>query len=162
MIILAELVAIVVLIGLVSVRPKAEEPKKVEPVFIYIWEVAQEFDINPFVLASLVYQESRFIVEDNLTQITNPKWFYEGLEYCGSHDITNPYVNIKCCGYYLNKWQKEKGIDFAVMAWNIGYENAKKRKKLNRYAVEILSRAEEWESDWKGVIDERTNEKTSN
>ena len=127
-------------------------------VYIYIWEVSKEFDISPFLLASLVYQESRFIITDNLTQITNKKWFYEGLEYCESNDISNPYVNIRCCGYYLHKWAQEYDGEPALwlMMWNEGYENALRHynpQKPSRYAREILNRAYEWEQDFESEVD---------
>lgn len=126
-----------------------------------VWDVANEFNISPYLLSSLVYQESRFIVMDNLTQITNKSWFKEGLEYCGSDDITNPYVNIRCCGYYLHKWAEEFPGEPALwlMCWNCGYDTAVEIYNPNRpsvYAKEILNRADEWSAlnDGYGVFTE--------
>lgn len=118
----------------------------------YVEDVADEFDISEYFLASLIYEESRFIVKDNLTQITNKKWFKEGFDYCESDDITNPYVNIRCCGYYLNKWAKEYEGEPALWCrmWNEGYENAIRDKEyVSGYAKRILERSEEWESQQK-------------
>lgn len=141
----------VILTTSVSVSAYARPDEVIsDTVYLYIWEVSNEFDISPFLLASLVYQESRFIVTDNLTQITNKKWFREGLAYCGSDDISNPYINIRVCGYYINKWAQEYEGEPALwlMMWNEGYENALAHYdpfKPSKYAREILKRAEIWE-----------------
>lgn len=139
-------ILVILSVSLLCVTAKAQEQE--EAMYIYIWEVSKEFDISPFLLASLVYQESRFIVTDNLTQIQNPIWFAEGLEYCESDDISNPYVNLRCCAYYLNKWSEEKDAGFAIMAWHRGYENALKRKRWDSYTNEVMGRMQRWEKGW--------------
>lgn len=108
-------------------------------VILHIWEVSEEFDLDFYVLASLVYQESRFIVEDNLTQITNKKWFREGIEYTGNDDITNPYNNIRICGYYLNKWLQDHEIEECLAMWNTGHF-----AQTSKYSREIIRRADKW------------------
>lgn len=126
----------------------AQGPEQTEEIInVYIHEVAAEFDLSESLLASLIYEESRFIVLENLTQITNKKWFEEGIEHCESDDLTNPYVNIRICGYYLSKWAKEYDGEPAMwlMAWNQGYEKAKKNyKNPSSYAKRIIRRAEQW------------------
>lgn len=114
---------------------------------VYIWEVAREFDLSPYLLASLIYQESRFIVKDNLTQIMNGgKWHKEGLKHCGSDDLTNEYVNIRCCGYYLHKWAQEYPNEPHrwLRMWNEGNVND---FNSSYYSRSILKRAEKWEEE---------------
>lgn len=112
---------------------------------VYIWEVSREFELSPYMLASLIYQESRFIVEDNLTQIMNKgKWHKEGIEYTGNEDISNPYNNIRICGYYLNKWAQEyPGEPHRwLRMWNEGNVS---NLNTSYYSRSILKRAEKWE-----------------
>lgn len=118
----------------------------------YIRDVAKEFDLSPYLLEALVYEESRMIVMDNLTQITSKKWFREGLEYCGSDDITNPYVNIRCCGYYLHKWAEEYPGEphLWLRMWNEGYENALDNPDgTSGYSRRVIKYAEELEEGGK-------------
>lgn len=144
------------LVTLVTLSVKAEAQPQDEvigsSVELYIWEVANEFDLDYYLLASLVWQESRFIVMDNLTQITNPKWFKEGIEYAGTMDIKNPYINIKVCGYYIHKWAEEYEGEPALwlMMWNEGYENALSHYDPlhpSRYARQVIKRAEQWQQE---------------
>lgn len=123
-------------------QPKEEEFKPL--LEIYVDEVAKEFDLSRYLLASLIYQESRFIVKDNLTQIMGKgKWHKEGLEHCGSDDISNPYVNIRCCGYYLNKWAEQYPGEPTIWLnyWNKGHYS----EAETYYTKAILRRAEKWE-----------------
>lgn len=111
---------------------------------LYVYEVAREFDFSPYLIASLIYQESRFIVRDNLTQIMgNGRWHKEGFEYCGSFDISNPYVNIRCCGYWLHKWAEQYPDNPYVWLnyWNRGYY----LEKETGYAKSVMDRAIRWE-----------------
>lgn len=118
---------------------------------LHCWEVGNEFNIDPCLLMSIVYQESRG-VHENKTQITNTKWFAEGIEYCNADQVkTDDYQNIRVCGYYISKWFKEFGdIDtyLIVEIWNEGYENAIRTHKVDKpslYARQVVERATEWE-----------------
>lgn len=121
-----------------------------------ILEVADEFDLSPHFLASLIWQESNFIVKDNLTQITNKKWFQEGIDYVGSDDITDEHTNIRICGYYLHKWFEEfddtengGNPHLVLRCWNEGYENALRNPDATSYySREIIRRAELWEKEY--------------
>lgn len=115
-------------------------------------DVAAEFELSEYLLASLIYEESRFIVKENLTQITSIKWYKEGFDYCESEDLANPYVNIRCCGYFLNKWAQEYEGEPGLWLrfWNEGYENALENPGyISGYAKRILRRAEKWEEEEK-------------
>lgn len=125
-------------------QPKEEEFKPL--LEIYIDEVAKEFDLSPYLLASLIYQESRFIVKDNLTQIMGKgKWHKEGIEYTGNNDLSNEYNNIRICGYYLKKWAEEYPGEPTIWLnyWNKGHYS----ETETYYTRAILRRAEKWESE---------------
>lgn len=116
----------------------------------YVEDVAAEFDVSEYLLASLIYEESRFLVKENLTQITSVRWYKEGFEHCGSDDKSNPYVNIRVCGYYLNKWAQEYEGEPGLWLrfWNEGYENALEDPGyMSGYAKRIIKRAEQWETE---------------
>ena len=116
------------------------------------WEVGREFQICPTILMSLIWQESRGIVSDNLTQVTNTKWFQEGIDALEIDDLTNPYQNIRLCGWYLRKWCEEtEDMGFALMAWNEGDTNAYKHYDgihYSYYARTIMNRSAEWEEEF--------------
>lgn len=127
-----------------------------ELIDIYIKEVAEEFDLSPYLLKSLLYQESGLIVTENLSQITNKKWFKEGFEHCGSDDIKNQYVNIRVCGYYLHKWYEQFGDECPYLileCWNEGPGKAVATHNCNkpsRYAKTIVDRAIQWQEEQEG------------
>lgn len=137
------------LIQVVFVRSEAQPTDECwdNVIDVYIWEVSREFDLSPYMLASLIYQESRFIVEDNLTQIMNKgKWHKEGIEYTQNDDLSNPYNNIRICGYYLNKWAQEHPNEPHrwLRQWNEGNVNG---FESSYYSRTILKRAEKWEEE---------------
>lgn len=112
---------------------------------LYIWQVAKEFDLSPYMLASLIYQESRFVVRSNLTQIMyDGKYHQEAIEYTGNDDLTNEYNNIRICGYYLNKWAQEYPNEPHrwLRMWNEGIVND---YNSSYYSRSVLKRAERWE-----------------
>lgn len=116
-----------------------------------ILEVSDEFNLSPHLLASLIYQESSFIVKENLTQITSKKWFKEGIDYTGSDDLTDQHNNIRICGYYLNKWAKEYPEEphLWLRMWNEGYDNALQHPdRTSYYSRSIIRRAEQWEEEF--------------
>lgn len=118
---------------------------------IHCWEVGNEFNIDPCLLMSIVYQESRGLVK-NKTQITNTQWFKEGIEYCEADEVkSNDYQNIRVCGYYISKWFEELGdadIYLIVECWNEGVGNAIRTHNTSKpslYAKQVVDRATEWE-----------------
>lgn len=131
---------LVILTTCTSVKAYARPDEVIEDlVILHICDVADEFNLDVYILASLIYQESRFVVKDNLTQITNPKWFSEGIEYTGNDDLENPYNNIRICGFYLHKWLEEHTIEECLVMWNSGYF-----APTSKYSREIIRRADKW------------------
>jgi len=115
-------------------------------------EAGEEFNICPTMLMSLIYTESRGIVTENLTQITNKNWFKEGMEACKVDEVKTPENNIRVCAYYIAKWGRENDdIYLAIDSWRYGPENAQAKynpDKPSRYAKEIVKRSAEWEQEW--------------
>lgn len=97
---------------------------------VYAWECEEEFNISAALLLSLCWTESRFkesVVKGNVTQITNVKWFKEGIEVVCADDVKgNPLQNMKVCAYYLSKWANEYPGECYLWldCWHEGYENA--------------------------------------
>ncbi len=141
-------------------RAESEEIKleDIPPQYIlYAWECEKTFDVSAVLLLSLCYTESRFkesTVKGNITQITNTKWFKEGIEFVGAENVKdNPQENMMVCAYYINKWanEYEGEVYLWLMMWNMGYENAKNvynPNKPSRYAKEIVERADKWTEEW--------------
>lgn len=133
----------------------------VEPIDVYISQVSEEFNVSENLIRSIIFEESRFVVTDNLTQITHKKWFREGFDYCGSDDISNPYVNIRVCGYYLHKWFELYGdgdVYLIVEMWNMGEQNALVKHNVNKpktYAKNVVNRADKWDLEKDREIWER-------
>lgn len=139
--------------------PAAELSELPEEVVQICDDAGQEYQICPMILASLVYTESRGIVTDNLTQITNTKWFKEGMEACEVDEIKTPENNIRVCAYYIAKWAEEyDDIFLALDSWRYGPENAVQKYKdaPSAYSKEIAKRSAEWEP---GFYEARRNKK---
>lgn len=147
----------------ISARAEELHIEDIPPEYIvYALECENEFNISAALLLSLCWHESRFkesVVKGNVTQITNLKWFKEGIEYCEADNPKgNPYQNMRICAYYLSKWAEEYPgeVYLWLMMWNQGYENAKANynpNKPSRYAKSIDEKAqilekelEEWQS----------------
>ena len=140
------------LILVACVRSKAEEidfeaiPCVSE---VFCWEVANEFNISEALLISVCWQESKFnkeVVGGNVSQITNLKWFSEGITYTDAKDPKgNQFENIRILGYYLHKWAVEYPEEpyLWVDMWNKGYEKALVTYNPNnpsRYARTVVNR----------------------
>lgn len=145
----------IILALILCLNTKAEELSEIpEEVQVLCFEVGEEFNICPMLLMSLIYTESRGIVTDNLTQITNTKWFKEGMDYCEVDEVKTPINNIRVCAYYLTKWAEEQGEDdiyLVIDSWRYGPENARamyKPDRPSRYAKVIVDRSAEWEEDF--------------
>ena len=101
----------------------------------YCQEAAQEFDINEYVLESLIYTESRGASDAKngrfigLTQLY-PKYFTSVME---TLNITDPYAprsNIRICAYKLSEWSKKYNIYMSLDCWHNGESGAVKRNKV--------------------------------
>lgn len=140
----------ILIVPIFCINTRAEELEEIpEEVQEICHEVGQEFNVCPTILLSLIYTESRGIVTDNLTQITNTKWFKEGMDACEVDEIKTPENNIRVCAYYIAKWCEEsEDIFLAVDSWRYGPENAAQRKKPSYYARTIVDRSARWEEEF--------------
>lgn len=154
-------IAIVLAIAttLIPITAHAEEIKveDIDSIYrLYAWEVENTYNVSSALILSLCYEESRFredIVGGNLTQITNTKWFKEGIEAVhADKPKDNVYQNMMICGYYLSKWANENDGEpyLWLEMWNEGYENALSNydcRHPSAYARRIMNRAERWEQE---------------
>lgn len=140
-----------------SLTTKAQGPAEVlTGLDFYIEMAASEFDISPYMLKSLIYQESGF-KGDNLTQIMYIGWFKDATDYIGSTDYHDDYTNIRICAFTLRKWAEENEGEPALwlMMWNMGPAKAKQLYNPDRpsyYARKILERAEEYRIEKEGEM----------
>lgn len=154
-------IAIVLAIAttLIPITAHADEIKveDIDPIYrLYAWEVENTYDVSSALILSLCYEESRFredVVGGNLTQITNTKWFKEGIEAVQADaPKDNVYQNMMVCGYYIAKWAQEyDGEPYLYLEmWNEGYESALSNydcQHPSAYARRIMNRAERWEQE---------------
>lgn len=148
--------AISLLVHISFINTKAEEVIP-EDLVVIANECEEEFNVDKYLLLSLVYEECRFdeeFVDGNITQITRIKWFAEGIEAVGSiNPKTDCRENCRICCYYLSKWMGEgaKAEGDPILAcrmWNEGYENALENPSLiTGYSKRIVNRADEWEEE---------------
>lgn len=117
-------------------------------------EIGEEYDVAPTLLMSLIWEESRGQLT-NATQITNVKWFKEGIDHVGTNSPKgNRRDNIEICAYYLRKWYQEEDDTYLVLdSWHEGRENAiaTRSDKPSYYAKSIDDRSQRWSK----ILDER-------
>lgn len=135
----------------------AEEVEIPEDIQRYCEEVGEEYSIAPELLEALCWQETRCKVRDNITQITNPKWFKEGIEATKTTNLKSPKQNIRVCAYYLKQYfelgttedeygEQEADVYLVLEAWNEGPENALRNYNPNRpsyYARKVVEISEQ-------------------
>jgi len=115
----------------------------------YIRESAEEFNIDPYLIASIINVESRYdkyatSIKDakGLMQIT-PKtgqWGSEvlGMENYKEDDLYDPETNIKLGTWYISRLMEEfdGDISLALAAYNGGSGNVKKWLEDTRYSLD--------------------------
>ena len=112
-------------------------------------DAGEEFNVCPTILMALVWMESRG-EKKNLTQITNVRWFKEGINELGLGNVKkNQKANVRLCAWYLAKWCEEtEDMGYALMCWNLGENNVPNSYKVGRYnfySRKILELSAEWE-----------------
>ena len=104
----------------------------------------------PYELAlAVIWRESRFqnIVGDNGDSAgymqVQPRWHSERMERLGVFDLADPYGNFLVgCDYLAELIGKDRGIEWALMAYNGGpfYANNMARAgKVSQYARDVLN-----------------------
>ena len=152
-------IVLAILVAIIPIKSRAEEisVNDVDSLYrFYAWEVESTYDVSASLILSICYEESRFkteVVGGNFTQLTNLKWFREGIDAIGARQPKdNVYENMMICGYYISKWAEEyEGEPYLWLEmWNEGYENALcsyDSQNPSRYAKRVLNRAERWEEE---------------
>ncbi|WP_423894629.1 transglycosylase SLT domain-containing protein [Candidatus Pelagadaptatus aseana] len=123
--------------------PHAEEIEKLP---YWILSAAQMHDLDPFLLTSVIAQESSFRVNVTswagavgLAQIKPNFWQDE----CGL-DVSDPYNNVICSAFVLKTFKdRYKKLDKALAMYNVGPGNyqrsARYRAAGYRYASSVMS-----------------------
>lgn len=156
-------------------KPKIEEPKVVnetptidteQPEFDYydipldedlqdhIFLECEFYDVDPALIISVIKKESEFrdwVIGDNgrsygLMQIQE-RWHEERMDRLEVTDLLNPYQNVTVgIDYFAELLDKEKGVEWALMAYNggISYANKLRAKGIvSNYVKTVLGYSEE-------------------
>lgn len=120
---------------------------------VYIIRLCEQHYIDPSVIMAMIERESDFRVKAmgdkgqafGLMQI-QPKWHQERMDKLGVTDLLNPYQNVTVgIDYLVELLNREKGLEWALMAYNGGQAYANKltaKGIVSDYAEEILATAE--------------------
>jgi soluble lytic murein transglycosylase-like protein len=124
-----------------------------EEVQLHIIHVCEKNYIDPSVIMAMIDRESDFRVNAmgdkgqafGLMQI-QPKWHQERMDKLGVTDLLDPVQNVTVgIDYLVELLGREKGLEWALMAYNGGQAYANKltaRGIVSDYAEEILANAE--------------------
>lgn len=137
----------------IRVNAKASEDEIVE----FVDEVCDEYDISPYFVRSLIYQESRFDEKAKngshlgLMQI-NPSFQKERMKKLECSDLLNYKENILVGVDYLYElFEEYEDPSLVLMVYNMGAEKAIKidsKGGMTNYASDILERASELEENY--------------
>lgn len=120
----------------------------------YVYEIAEEYDLEPELIIAMIESESsgrRKVVSSagcvGLMQIS-PKWHSDRMEKLGVTDLTDAYGNILVgCDFVAELYEKYEDTHTVLMCYNAGeYSGAvekAERGEYSKYAVKIVKRCEE-------------------
>ena len=152
----------------VDIKEPIEEPVEEEPepttVYFdvpldeglqdYIFELCEERDIDPAVVIGMIEYESTFdasVIGDRgnsfgLMQV-QPRWHRERMDRLGVTNLMDPYQNVLVGIDYLDELlDRDKGLGWALMAYNGGPSNANKETiKVVNYKNTVLSNVSDLE-----------------
>jgi hypothetical protein len=123
-----------------------------------IFEECEKYNIPPSLIIAMIEKESDYrenLMGDNnnsygLMQIQK-KYYQDTMLSLGGTDLINPIDNVKTGIYIINNLiQKDKGIRWALMAYNGGESYANKKVnngEVSNYAITILACSIELESE---------------
>ena len=114
-----------------------------------LYQACDETGIRYELALSVIHQESRFqnIVGDNGNSIgymqIQPRWHSDRMERLGVSDLADPYGNFLVgCDYLAEMLGKDRGIEWALHAFNGGPSYANKMakaEKVSKYAESVLN-----------------------
>lgn len=121
----------------------------------YIVQLCEQRDIEPAIVFAIIWRESRYdadAIGDNgnavgLMQI-HERWHSDRMARLGCDDLSNPLQNVTVGIDYLDELiDREKGIEWAVTAYNAGATGANRRGGTSEYARVVLAEAERMKTD---------------
>ena len=114
-----------------------------------LYRACDEVGVSYELALAVIWRESRFqnIVGDNGDSAgymqVQPRWHSERMERLGVSDLSNPQGNFLVgCDYLAELIGKDRGIEWALMAYNGGpfyANNMAKAEKVSKYARDILN-----------------------
>lgn len=122
----------------------------------HIFEVCETYGMDASVVVAMIDRESKYDISAvgdsgrsfGLMQIQK-RWHVERMVDLGCDDLLDPYQNVTVGVDYLAELMaKNRGIEWALMAYNGGPSYANKQRaagKVSSYAREVLSNAESLE-----------------
>lgn len=122
---------------------------------IHIIETCQSYEVDPDLVFAVIGQESNYdadTVGDNgnslgLMQV-QPKWHLKRMEKLGCTDLMDPYQNVLVGIDYLSALiGKEKGLEWALMAYNGGPSYANNKVSIgevSEYAQSVIKLSEDF------------------
>lgn len=135
-----------------------EPPSFEETVTDYVFNICKSYpNVNPYLVLSVIYQESRFIPNVSngrcvgLMQISE-YWHQDRAAKLGVTDFWDPYSNILLGVDLLNELLEKTDGDvyFALMLYNQTYSSAKQMYSqgiISNYAKDVVQRANEYEEE---------------
>lgn len=119
----------------------------------YVEEVCAKYKMDPALIKSIIYQESRFNPSARnrnclgLMQVST-RWHADRAARLGVTNFHDPYGNILLGVDYLSELtHKYKDMRLVLMIYNMGYKDTLKlykQGKISNYAKSVLARAEEY------------------
>jgi hypothetical protein len=130
-----------------------KQTAEVETIKIYIRQIASKYDMDPELIMSVVYQESRFNPNAKngnclgLMQVSK-RWHSSRAAKLGVKDFYDPYSNILLGVDYLSELHAQyKDMRLVLMLYNMEHKTALRLYKsgqISNYAKTIISRAGEY------------------
>ena len=113
-----------------------------------LYQACDETGIRYELALSVIWRESRFtnIIGDSGASVgymqVQPRWHGDRMERLGVSDLADPYGNFLVgCDYLAEMLEKERGVEWALMAYNGGPSYANKMakaEKVSKYAKDVL------------------------
>lgn len=123
-----------------------------DPIDDMIIEVASDYDIEPDLIRSIIYHESKYDPKAKngsclgLMQVST-KWHKDRAERLGVTDFYDPKGNILLGVDYLSELIEQHGdVSLALMCYNMSHKKAKQlysRGQVSSYAKNVLKRQNE-------------------
>lgn len=140
-----------------------DEPEPVilteeQQIDIWIKEICLEYNLDPNLIKSMVWHESRYDAEAynrsggcfGLMQI-NPRWHRDRMERLGVTDLLDPYSNLLVgCDYISELLDRHESPYLALMCYNMSHEVAKKmwrNGQISYYANSVMQKAKQFREE---------------